>query len=138
MTTSTIIALQAILLLSPQVSERHAHAAIAAVAIIALSRDGREAADLSRRAWAESRWRPGATATDRRGRQACGLWQIQPRWHGVSCSDLQTHPVLSARLALRVYRAMRHRCGEAWRVCWTHGPSHPAARRAVAAARRRR
>lgn len=100
------------------------HPVAAGVVIVAVAKDVREIRDLGRLASWESNYRPEAMARSHAGDLACGIWQVQPRWHaGVTCSRLMHEPFLSAMLAMKVYREMRRACGRDWHWCWKLGPA---------------
>jgi len=96
------------------------HPLVAQVALGVVARDRREAREMARLAWLESRWRPEAVS--RAG--ACGLWQVIPRLHGTTCKALQTRPLHSLGHALRIARWCREHRPGCWQRCYQRGPWH--------------
>jgi hypothetical protein len=116
----TLLILLRLLIYDPPLpSPLHERAALGALHFLA--RDAREVKDMKRLAWIESRWRASA----RSSKDACGLWQVQGKWFGVSCWELQTRPILSVKTALKAKRLTERLCGQHWLRCYQRGAFHP-------------
>jgi hypothetical protein len=111
-----------LLTLSPRLEVEHpdAHRLVATATVALVARTPAEARALSRRARIESNWKPGRVSPC----GACGLWQQRPQFArpATTCRALLRQPVHAALVAVATMRRMRAICGDAWEVCYAHGP----------------
>lgn len=79
----------------------------------------KEKKEIYRLAWIESRMKWDAESHV----EACGPFQIMPKWHGGTCERYKLDPFYSVYKVAKIYRKFKKRCGALWEKCYRYGPS---------------
>lgn len=101
-------------------------------AILKYQADPHLYAEMVQLAKEESSWNPFAVSK----KQACGLWQIRPKFWGHSCLTYMLSPWHSTNKAVAIVKQMKEKCGTCWKTCYRYGPYHKKSERCYRRARR--